>query len=109
MAAIDFNEPHAIARVRLFLPEEGGRTSPILAPHFTAPMDIGGELFSCRLYLTEIGRIDPGGEAIVPIRFLAPDLVFEKLRPGVSFRLWDGRCFAAGVVLSLNTESTQLD
>jgi hypothetical protein len=65
-------------------------------------MEIAGELFTCRLYLTDAGRIDPGSEATVPIRFLAPELVFDKLEPGLSFRLWDGKYFAEGTVLTSN-------
>jgi hypothetical protein len=102
MPAIDVSEPQVIASVRLFRSEDGGRASAILAPHFTCPMEIAGELFTCRLYLTEVGRIDPGSEATVPIRFLAPELVSDKLEPGLSFRLWDGHYFGEGTVLTSN-------
>jgi len=102
MPAIDVSEPQVIASVRLFRSEDGGRPSAILAPHFTCPMEIAGELFTCRLYLTEVGRIDPGCEATVPIRFLAPELVSDKLEPGLSFKLWDGHYFAEGTVLTSN-------
>ena len=102
MPAIDLGEPQVIANVRLFRWEQGGRLSAILAPHFNCPMEIAGELFTCRLYLTEVGRINPGSEATVPIRFLAPELVSDKLEPGLSFRLWDGDYFADGTVLTSN-------
>lgn len=102
MPAIDVSEPQVIAKIRLYRSEQGGRASAILAPHFTCPMEIAGELFTCRLYLTEAGRIDPGSEATVPIRFLAPDLVSDKLDPGLLFRLWDGKYFAEGTVLPSN-------
>jgi hypothetical protein len=51
MSQIEVSEPHVIAKVRLFQSEEGGRPSAILAPHFTCPMEVAGELFTCRLYL----------------------------------------------------------
>lgn len=102
MPAIDVSEPQVIANIRLYPSEQGGRASAILAPHFTCPMEIAGELFTCRLYLAEAGRIDPGSEATVPIRFLAPELVSDKLEPGLSFRLWDGKYFADGTVLKSN-------
>ena len=101
MPTIDVNEPHVIAKVRLFRPDQGGRFSAILAPRFTCPMDIAGELFTCRIYLTKVRRIDPGSEAIVPIRFLAPELVLDKLEHGLSFKLWEGHYFAEGIVLTL--------
>ena len=96
MPPIDIQESHVIANVRLYQPENGGRRSPILPPHFTCPIEIDGELFTCRLYLADIGRIDPGGEATVPIRFLAPELVSDKVKLGLAFKLWDGRYFAEG-------------
>src|SRR5215813_3758670 len=107
MPAIDVSELQVIADVRLFRSEEGGRSSAILAPHFTCPMEIAGELFTCRLYLTEVGRIDPGSEATVPIRFLAPELVSDKLKP-LSFKLWDGHYFAEGTVLTSNFRPADL-
>jgi hypothetical protein len=63
-------------------------------------MEIAGELFTCRLYLTEVGRIDPGNEAIVPIRFLVPELISDKLESGLLFKLWEGHYFAEGTVLT---------
>ena len=55
---------------------------PSSPPTVTCPMEIAGELFTCRLYLDEVGRISPGSEATVPMRFLAPELVAGKLEAG---------------------------
>jgi hypothetical protein len=79
-------------------PEWQGR----LRPPRISDLHIAGELFTCRRCLTEVGRINPGSEATVPIRFLAPELVSDKFEPGLSFRLWDGDYFADGTVLTSN-------
>jgi hypothetical protein len=60
------------------------------------------QLFICRLYLNEVGGIDPGSEAAVPIRFLAPEFVSNKLEADLVFRLWSGSYFAEGTVLTSN-------
>ncbi len=39
----------------------------------------------------------------VPVRFLAPELVREKLEAGVRFRLWEGKFIAEGTVLRVLT------
>ncbi len=61
---------------------------------------IAGELFSGRLYLTEVGRIDLGSAATVPTRFLTPELLSDKLEPGLSFKLWDVHYSAEGTELT---------
>jgi hypothetical protein len=103
MPPIDNTEPHIVAEVRLFRTDEGGRTAGILAPQFTCPMEIAGEFLTCRLDLSDVGRIDPGCVATVPVRFLAPELVRDKLRSGLPFKLWDGRFFAQGIVVGVST------
>jgi hypothetical protein len=103
MPQIDANGPHLIAEVRLLKTGEGGRSSPLLPPHFTCPMEIAGELLTCRLYLESVGRADPGSIITVPVRFLAPELVRGKLNPGLHSRLWDGKFFADGTVLRVSS------
>jgi hypothetical protein len=99
MQPIDNTEPHITAEVRLFRTDEGGRAVGILAPHFTCPMEIAGEFLTCRLYLSDVGRMDPGRVATVPIGILAPELARDKLHDGLRFKLWDRRFFAEGTVL----------
>ena len=101
MPPIDNSEPHIIAEVRLLRTDEGGRTTGIIAPQFTCPMEIAGEFLTCRLYLDDVGRIDPGCAATVPVRFLAPELVRDKLHNGLPFKLWEGRFFADGTVVCI--------
>jgi len=89
----------AITRIKLFATEEGGRTIAIPQTVFRCLFEIEGEFFDCGLLLEEAGPLSPGQEATVPIDFLRPWLLEGRLHCGTTFRLWDLRTIAEGIVL----------
>jgi hypothetical protein len=50
------------------------------------------------LLLDEIGPLEPGAKATVPILFLRPDLIKDRLHIGSRFTLWEMGTIAEGVV-----------
>ena len=91
-----------VARVRLYRTEEGGRGNVITAGQFGCPFFYDGEAFDCRILLNQVGvTLAPGATAVVPIKFLRPDLVKPRLRTGARFKLWEGKDFADGEVLEV--------
>jgi hypothetical protein len=86
----------AVARVRLRATEAGGRRSPIGPTMFRCPVFFGDQreqANDCAFFFNEAGvSVAPGGpEVQVPIKFLALELVVEKLKIGARFTLWEGR------------------
>ena len=92
------SRPDIIATVRFYSTEAGGRKGPTPPNMFGCPLEFEGEMFDCRLVLNEAGSLAPGATAEVPIAFLYPELIKQRLRVGSQFTLWDGRTVADGVV-----------
>jgi len=94
-------EPDAIVRVRFKTPQENGRRSAIVGgTYYGCAFFVDGEYFDCRLLLA--GRqLDLGGTYEVPVAFLRPDLVLEKLSAGKTFVLWEGTDIAAGELVRI--------
>ena len=90
-----------VLRVHLFRTEVGGRQQKI-ADKYGRPVEIGGELFDCRMSVGHEG-IAPGEAADVRAQFLSPDLVLPLLRVGDELRLWEGRWIGTATVLGLPT------
>ena len=88
--------PDAIAEIELLRTEDGGRQTAISVPQYGCPLGIGDEYFDCRVDLTEVGEVPPGGKARVSIKFLHPESVKPLLKPGVEFTLWEGRTIGRG-------------
>jgi hypothetical protein len=63
--------------------------------------EMAGQYNDCGLLLEGVGPLSPGEEAIVPIEFVFQELVVERLQPGASFRLWEGKFIADGTVVRL--------
>lgn len=94
--------PDIIARVNLADEKSGGRTNTIPAETFGCPFVFEGEAFDCRLLLDQAGiALAAGISATVPIKFLYPELIKPRLRPGSHFKLWEFRDFAEGEVLEV--------
>jgi hypothetical protein len=53
------------------------------------------------LLLGETGSLWPDQEAVIPIKFLNPDLVKHRLKQGDKFYLWEGKRIAEGQVEKL--------
>ncbi|HMJ11056.1 MAG TPA: hypothetical protein VK524_06590 [Polyangiaceae bacterium] len=92
--------PDVIARVRLLSSAEGGRQRAIPPTMFGVPFFFEGEGFDCRLLLDQLGvSLEPGQErAGIPIKFLFPEYIKGRLRPGDKFKLWEGKDIAEGEV-----------
>ena len=90
--------PDILATVYFYSSDEGGRQTPTPSDKLNCILDLEGEYFDCRLLLDETGSLLPGQEALVPIKFLYPDLVKPKLKLGDKFHLRESKTIAEGVV-----------
>lgn len=97
-------QPDVMATVRLLPTEEGGRTSAMPPEVFRCVFEFEGAGFDCALLLTEVGPLAPGEEATVPVAFLFPEYVKDRLQPGSRFRLWEGKHIAEGEIVELLDE-----
>ncbi|MCK6538346.1 MAG: hypothetical protein L6Q84_35685, partial [Polyangiaceae bacterium] len=95
-----------VARVRLRATEAGGRRSPVPPVRFKCPVyfeDDRTQAYDCALLLDELGvTLEPGGEPRdVTLRFLFPELVADKLKPGGRLVLWEGRDIGDAEILDV--------
>jgi translation elongation factor EF-Tu-like GTPase len=93
------------ARLHLLGTEEGGRRTPIATGYRAAcwidPSDPVAGGHDGVVTIEGDQRIAPGEEMVVHIRFLPPDLVGDKPRPGVTFDIREGaRVVGRATVLS---------
>ena len=95
--------PEIFARVHFFRAEDGGRKGPTSPKFFGCPFLMDGQKNDCRLVLSEVGSISPGQTIEVPIAFLAPNLVIERLKVGRKFELWEMGIIAEGEILKVLT------
>lgn len=67
---------------------------------FGDPSEEGND---CAFLLDQAGvTLEPGGPSeVVPIKFLFPDLVVDRLHPGTRFILWEGRKIGEAEVLEV--------
>lgn len=84
--------------MHFFATEVGGRATATPVDKFGCLLVFEDELFDCRLYLDDIGSIEPGQSKEVIIGFLSPDLIISRLKLGTLFHLRDGNIIAHGVV-----------
>lgn len=87
-----------MAKVYFFSTSEGGRQVPTPSEIFGCLLEFNGDFFDCRLLLGETGALLPGQEAVIPIKFLNPDMVKLQLKPKDSFYLFEGKRIAEGEV-----------
>ena len=93
-------QPDIIARITMFAPNAGGKSSAIPAVRYGCPLFINGQGFDCRLLLDQVEHeLVPGATTEVPIKFLYFDLVRNLLMPGVRFTLWEIKHFAEGEII----------
>jgi len=91
-------KPDIMASLRLYTTVEGGRKGPTPPDKLDCPFEFQGELFDCRLLLDKTGPLEPGAKATVPILFLRPDFIKDRLQIGSRFTLWEMGTIAEGVV-----------
>lgn len=87
----------AIIKVRFRTTEQGGRKGNIMSNSYSCPMFINNEAYDCRLFfennITELGKT-----YLVPIKFLNPNLVMDKLSLGKKVILWEGKDVADAII-----------
>ena len=100
--------PDAIVRVRFLTTVEGGPATPIPpGVMFGCPFVFEGEYFDCRLLLQDqTASISPGAAVEVALKFLWPELVKPRLRPGAPCSLWEGKIIAEGIVARMVADET---
>jgi hypothetical protein len=94
-------KPDIVAKIHFYSEAEGGRNSPTPLDHLGCIFVYGGDNFECRLLLQDIGPIAPGGQAMVPIKFLWPETK-KRLHVGSRFNLREARIIAEGIVESIS-------
>ena len=90
-----------VARVTLYATSAGGRQGPTPSDKFGCLLIVEQSCFDCRLLLSETGALHPGASAVVPIKFLYPDLAKDLLEVGSRFLLRDGKVVGEGEVQEL--------
>lgn len=93
--------PEIIAKLTFLRPEEGGRKMSTPSKFFGYPFLMDEQMNDCRLILTNIGPVSPGQTVEVPIAFLAPKLVIDRLKVGRKFKLWERGVIAEGEILKV--------
>ena len=93
--------PDAVLDLELLPTEHGGRSLPTPDTFLGCPFVFEGELFDCRLDFSDIGPLNPGARARVPVVFLSPALIVPRLRRGSSFTIWEGRPIGQGAVVEV--------
>ena len=96
----------ALARVILRSTKDGGRASSIPLSMYRCPVffeDDRSNAHDCVFFFNEVNVTPhPGGEAIiVPISFLVPELVVEKLLPTAILTLWEGKDIGKAEILAV--------
>jgi hypothetical protein len=104
-------KPDILAEVYLFPTESGGRSEPLHSSlqYFGCPIEFEGEMFDVRFDLSEkASGLMPGTTAELNAKFLSPELIKPRLKVGDEFRLWDGKFFGKGKVLSVQSTLNSL-
>ena len=94
-------QPDLLADVELLTTAAGGRRAPIGVEQYNCPFGFAGEYFECRIDLSDHGTLAPGARARLPVKFLRPDLILDRLAPGAAFVLWEGRDIGKGTVVQV--------
>lgn len=91
-------KPDITAQIRLYSTSQGGRAGATPSDHLGCIFVYQEENFECRILLHEIGAVHTGCDALVPIKFLAPELVKPRLQAGDQFTLREIKTIGEGAV-----------
>jgi hypothetical protein len=91
--------PDVIVNLELYA--EGGRLGSTPANYLGCIFVYEGENFECRLLLEDVGPLVPGGRAKVPVKFLSPELIKNRLHVGDQFRLREAKMIGEGTIESI--------
>ena len=98
-----FRIPDVLIRVRLLLPEEGGRKTNIdgTTVDYGCPVHIDNLYFDCR-FIGNAKKVFTLGEwHNIYIKFLSPELALPHFIIGKPLSLWEGKTIAEGFVKKL--------
>jgi hypothetical protein len=102
--------PQVIARLNLFSADEGGKGLPPRPGDWRTILTVGSESFSARVAASTEQALEPGVVAEAAIQFLVPDAALPKFKPGVQFKIWEGKDVGTGEVLRApGTSNTSLE
>ena len=93
--------PDVLAKLRLLSSEAGGRQTLTSSDKLRCIFEYEGEGFDCVLLLTELGSVSPGPGDTVPLAFLYPQYIKDRLQPGAKFLWRDYRVIGAGEVCQI--------
>ena len=93
-------QPDILAKIKFYTTAEGGRESPIIRT-IGYLFKFENELFDCRLIILEGIIILPGETKNVPIKFLCPNLIKNRLTYGSQFHLKGFKTIAEGTVIKV--------
>lgn len=94
-------KPDIKVEVHFLSTKEGGRQGPTRPDFHRCPLKYQGEFFDCQLMLHDSGPIAPGETRIVPVVFVSPELIKNRLRVGDTFELWEIGKKAEGTILEI--------
>jgi hypothetical protein len=102
-----------IARIALKGADEGGRRTPISVATYGCPVffenipELSAHGYDCRMLVSEFAKeIRPGTTVSeIALMFLSEDEVLPHMKPGVSFRLWEGKIIGSGTVVRIERAS----
>ncbi len=90
-----------LADIHLFAAKEGGRYSATPPQFLACQFEFESQSFDCRLLLEEVGSLQPGSTARIPIRFLHPALIKPIVNVGDVFGLRDYRRIGEGRIAAI--------
>lgn len=101
--------PDIIAKIRFYTTAEGGRSGPIYGKTFDRKIFqcifvLPWGNFDCALWVEDFDSIELGQTLSIPVSFLVPELLRERLHPGDLFHLQDYRTIAEGRIEAVLAE-----
>lgn len=84
-------EPDITIEIQLTTTEAGGRQTQTPKDAFGCLIKLKDEYHDCRLLLNNTGALSPGQKAVVPVKFLRPELLVNCLKEGQEFTLCEGQ------------------
>jgi hypothetical protein len=96
-------KPEIRARIRLFSKQEGSpKNFPLCPPQYECPLYYKEQYYDCQLILDAFDRpLELGSSFEAPVKFMWPQAVAPKLRPGDSFCLWDEGIIGEGKITAI--------
>lgn len=94
-------EPDVIVDIEWLLPNDRNHHTLIASGAYGCPIRFEDEYFDCRIDLSAVGALSPGGSIRAPLKFASPHLIVPRLRVGSRFTLWEEKTIGHGNVVAL--------